>query len=442
MKHLQRILKSNMKIIKAWNESNTDIKLLWLSVFVRLISYGLSNQVLTLFLHEIEVSEAMMGWFMSLTLVGDVVISYFLTWYADSWGRRRILIYGSVMMIISGFVFSYSENFHILLLFAIVGVISPSSDEIGPFKSIEESMIAHLTPHNRRPEVYSIHSLMGMVGSALGSIICGVLLFLFKKTGFITSNLYCYKAIFRIYALLALVKLVLMLLLSKKTELDGHHEDDDQNEETPLIIVDTIKSNKLSKESLSVLLKLLVIFMIDSLGYGFMDGAWMVYYYSKVFMLSSLALGILFFFTKLFMASSVIPSAMIARKFGPVKATLLVQIPSGIFCILIPFAYKHLSISVMLLNIFYFTLAMDVTPRQILLTNIIKPKDLTKVMGVVNIGKTFARCIGPIFTGLLANRGFLWLCYIISGSLVILADINLAVMFYGIDDQIMAKTNS
>ena len=42
---------------------------------------------------------------------------------------------------------------------------------------------------------------------------------------------------------------------------------------------------------------------------------------------------------------------------------------------------------------------MDVVPRQVLLTSIMPKQDITKVMGIVNIGKTLARCIGPIITG-------------------------------------------
>ena len=38
---------------------------------------------------------------------------------------------------------------------AIFGVISPSGDETGPFKSVEEASIAHLTPHNHRPEIFA-----------------------------------------------------------------------------------------------------------------------------------------------------------------------------------------------------------------------------------------------------------------------------------------------
>lgn len=436
-----------MNIFKEARDAPRDIKLLWASVFLRLLSYGLTNQVLTLFLNELDMSEDRIGWFLSLTLAGDVICSYVLTWYADSWGRRRILIYGAVMMMLSGLVFSYSENFHVLLLFAIFGVISPSSDEVGPFKSIEEAMIAHLTPHDRRPEVYAMHALVGTTGAALGAITGGYFIHMLKKSGRATTDLQCYKMVFLSYACFALSKIIIMLLLSDQTELDGHHDEDDTTSPAALVndemapLIENARhpqkpARKLSKDTKSILMKLLTIFMIDSLGSGFMTSGWMVFYYAKTFLMTPLALGALFFTSQIVMASSTIPSSVIARFFGPVKATLLVQVPSGLFSILIPFAERSLALSILILNLHFATTAMDVTPRQILLTNIIAPQDLTKVMGIVNIGKTLARCVGPIFTGMFAARDYLWVCYIISGSLVIAADCVLAYSFLDMDFKI------
>lgn len=424
--------------------ASKDVKLLWASVFLRLLSYGLTNQVLTLFLNEVNLNETKIGLFLSLTLVGDVICSYVFTWYADSWGRRKVLVFGAVMMMLSGVVFSYSENFHVLLIFAIFGVISPSSDEVGPFKSIEEAMIAHLTPHDNRPEIYAMHAFFGTVGASLGAVLCGYFIYFMQQTKWGQTDLACYKLVFLLYSFFALLKIIIMLFLSDKTELDGpHHRDISPteafiNEEAEPLLIDAEiptqgLSVKFSKETLAVLKKLLVIFMIDSFGSGFMTSGWMVFYYSKTFLMSAAALGVLFFASKIVMAASTIPSSTIAKSFGPVKATLLVQIPSAIFSILIPFAEGYLPLSILLLNLHFATTAMDVTPRQILLTNIIKPKDLTRVMGIVNIGKTMARCVGPIFTGLLASSHYLWLCYIISGSLVIVADCLLAYWFLDVD---------
>lgn len=75
---------------------------------------------------------------MTLTLLGDVFLGTFLTLIADRIGRRRVLIGGSVLMMLSGAAFAMFENFWILLLASILGVISVTGGDFGPFRSIEE----------------------------------------------------------------------------------------------------------------------------------------------------------------------------------------------------------------------------------------------------------------------------------------------------------------
>lgn len=75
---------------------------------------------------------------MTLTLLGDVFLGTYLTLIADRVGRRKVLVGGSVLMITSGIVFALFENFWLLLLAAIFGVISVTGGDFGPFRSIEE----------------------------------------------------------------------------------------------------------------------------------------------------------------------------------------------------------------------------------------------------------------------------------------------------------------
>lgn len=62
---------------------------------------------------------------MTLTLLGDVLISFLLTLVADGLGRRRILILGAALMSASGAIFALSGNYWVLVIASIVGVISP-----------------------------------------------------------------------------------------------------------------------------------------------------------------------------------------------------------------------------------------------------------------------------------------------------------------------------
>ena len=105
--------------------SSRDTKLLCLQRFTRLFAYGASTLILALYLSSLEVSDARIGLFMTLTLLGDVVISFALTLFADGLGRRRILILGAALMSVSGFVFAFSDSYWILVAASILGVISP-----------------------------------------------------------------------------------------------------------------------------------------------------------------------------------------------------------------------------------------------------------------------------------------------------------------------------
>lgn len=102
-----------------------DTKILILQRFVRLFAYGGSTLILASYLSALGISDARIGLFMTLTLVGDVLISFLLTQVADQLGRRWILVLGAALMSVAGVVFGLSGNYWVLLAGAIVGVISP-----------------------------------------------------------------------------------------------------------------------------------------------------------------------------------------------------------------------------------------------------------------------------------------------------------------------------
>ncbi len=110
----------------ALYDSSKDAKLLILQRFIRLFAYGSSTLILALYLSALGISDTKIGLFMTLTLVGDILISFVLTLTADWLGRRRVLALGALMVTFSGVVFATVGNFWGLLAGAIIGVISPA----------------------------------------------------------------------------------------------------------------------------------------------------------------------------------------------------------------------------------------------------------------------------------------------------------------------------
>ena len=106
-------------------KSSRDVKLLCLQRLIRLVAYGLSALILIAFLSSCDIEGAWIGAFLTLTLVGDLILSLILTLVADRIGRRRILLLGCCLMTASGIMFVMTTNYWVLLLASVFGVISP-----------------------------------------------------------------------------------------------------------------------------------------------------------------------------------------------------------------------------------------------------------------------------------------------------------------------------
>ncbi len=77
---------------------NYDARLLFLTRFTRLFAYGALSVVLVFYLTGIGLSESRIGLLLTLTLLGDTIVSLVLTTQADRIGRRRMLVIGSFLM--------------------------------------------------------------------------------------------------------------------------------------------------------------------------------------------------------------------------------------------------------------------------------------------------------------------------------------------------------
>ena len=127
----------------------------------RMFAYGLVSVVLALYLAALGLNEAQIGLLLTLTLIGDALISLWITTNADRMGRRRMLMLGGGLMIAAGVVFGFSDQFWLLALVAFVGTLSPSGNEVGPFLPIEQAVLAQSTQPERRTQVFAWYNLTG-----------------------------------------------------------------------------------------------------------------------------------------------------------------------------------------------------------------------------------------------------------------------------------------
>ncbi|KAJ9654773.1 hypothetical protein H2198_006212 [Neophaeococcomyces mojaviensis] len=432
--------------LEAFVNTPFDVKVLCMQRFVRLAAYGASTLILVLYLVELGNSVSRTGLFMTLTLVGDVLISLVLTLIADKIGRRRLLAVGSLLMTGSGIVFAFVGNFWALLAASVIGVISPSGNEIGPFKAIEESTISQLTPSADRSSVLAWYTLFGTAGVALGTIACGwVVRALQANHGW--KPLEAYRLVFAAYAVMGVCKFLLCLILSQACEIEERQtipesvteerqpllHNSDENSSTEPAATKPKPRNllpELSSETRSLLLKLGVLFAMDSLASGLSPAAWMIYFFSSKFGLKEGKLGSLFFITNILSSASNLVASSLARRIGLIKTMVFTHFPASLALTLIPLPSNGI-IAMALLIFRSSTNSMDQAPRQAFLAAAVMPSERTSVMGIINVIKTLSQSAGPIITGSLAGSGFFWVAFVVAGCLKILYDVLLLGLFLG-----------
>src|SRR3954469_14396456 len=108
-----------------------DGRLLFAARAARMFAYGSVAVILVLYLARLGFDGAAIGLTLSLTLIGDTLVSLWLTTHADRRGGRRILMVGGALMAGAEIAFAATDQFLPLLVAATIGVISPSGNEVG-----------------------------------------------------------------------------------------------------------------------------------------------------------------------------------------------------------------------------------------------------------------------------------------------------------------------
>src|SRR5438445_9351027 len=202
-----------------------DGRLLLTTRVLRLFGYGFLAVVLVLYLDALGIDPFTIGAILTLTLIGDTLISLWLTTRADRIGRRRVLVAGSLLMVGAGIVFAVTSWVPLLILAATIGVISPTGNEVGPFLAIEQAALSQKIPDARRTPTFAWYNLAGYVATAVGSLAAGLLSQLLLATGLAAVD--AYRVIVIAYAVVGLLMAVVFERVSPAVEAPAATSRDD-----------------------------------------------------------------------------------------------------------------------------------------------------------------------------------------------------------------------
>jgi MFS family permease len=388
-----------------------DKHLLFASRFVRMFAYGALSVILVLFLSDLGFTEGRIGLLLTLTLAGDTLISLALTTRADRWGRRRTLIAGSTLMIFAGFVFASSSNFLVLLVAAVIGVISPSGNEVGPFLPVEQAALSQVVPAGERTAVFSWYSLTGSMATALGSLCGGV--GTEQLQALLGTSTGGYRVVVLTYAIFGILLTGIFARLTARIEV---HAAPGAGALLPSSLLGLHRSRR-------IVWNLSGLFALDSFAGGFVIQSLAAYWFHLRFGVEPGVLGGIFFGANLFAGVSALAAAKIARRIGLVNTMVFTHLPSNILLMLVPLMpAKSLAIAVLLLR---FSISqMDVPTRQSYLMAVVSPEERSAAAGVTGVARTSGAAIAPLFAGLLLANPFLMnVPFLLAGGLKIVYDL-------------------
>jgi MFS family permease len=384
-----------------------DIALLFSTRIIRLFCYGFLSVVLALYLAEVGFTEGQIGLLLTLTLVGDALISLWLTTSADRFGRKRTLILGALLMMGAGVAFVMTQNFILLIFAAIVGVISPSGNEIGPFLSVEQAGLTELVSNKKRTRILAWYNLVGSFATATGALAGGWLAQILQNNQW--TALEAYRGVLIGYALGGFLLMLLFLNLTKAVEV----------ETTP----DTTKRVLGLHRSRNVVFKLSTLFAMDAFAGGLLVQSLMAYWFHTRFGVESGVLGSIFFGANILAGISALLAVRLAEKFGLINTMVFTHIPSNVLLILVPLMPTlPLAIGVLLLR---FSISqMDVPTRQSYTMAVVAPDERSAASGVTAIARSVGASVSPALTGLLFSIPVLFSApFFLSGGLKIIYDL-------------------
>jgi MFS family permease len=391
-----------------------DGRLLFAARSARMFAYGSVAVILVLYLARVGLDGAGIGLILSLTLIGDTLVSLWLTTHADRLGRRRILMIGSALMAGAGLAFAATDQFLPLLVAATIGVISPSGNEVGPFLAVEQASLSETIEARRRTSVFAWYNLAGSIATAFGALAAGLAVGAMQAGG--VGDVTAYRIVILGYAAIGIGLAVLFSRVSGAVEVAAP--------------TDTSIARRLGlHKSRNIVLGLAALFSIDAFAGGLVMQSILAYWFHVTYGVPEALLGAIFFGANILAAGSALAAAGIAARIGLINTMVFTHLPSNVLLILVPLM-PNLPLAILVLLARFSISQMDVPTRQSYTIAVVEPDERSAAAGVTGIARSTGAALSANLAGpLVSTASLASLPFFIAGGLKIVYDIALWIAF-------------
>ncbi len=368
---------------------------------------GFASILLPVHLLALGFSPLDVGVISTVSLLGSAVLTFGVGFLGARHGYRRLLLGAASLMVATGVAFAAVDSYALLLVVAFSGTINPSSGSSSVFAPLEHAALSAAASDAERTTVFARYSLFGSLAAATGALGAAAPdLFVSSGIGEGTAI----KAMFVLYAALGLIGGIFYSMIPKARETDN------------------AGARSALGPSRSIVLRLAVLFSLDSFAGGFVVQSLLALWLFERFDMSLAAAGAFFFWSGVLSAFSFPVAAWLARRIGLVNTMVFTHIPASIALMLAAVA-PSLTAALILLSIRAALSQMDVPTRSSYVMAVVTPVERAAAASFTAVPRSLAAAASPALAGALFAASLQALPLLICGGLKIVYDLLLLRQF-------------
>jgi MFS family permease len=381
---------------------------------LRTFSFGYLSLALALYLAERGFPAAAIGGVLTATLVEDAVFTALVSGLVNRIGRRRVLTACSLLISFAGVMLAVGDRPWVLVVGAVLGTLSPSGQEAGPFSPVEQALLPAAVAREARTRAFAWYNVAGYIPAALGSLAAAGWLRAAAAIGL--GELTAFRALLWFYAASGVALALVYARLSPAAETNVPRP--------PAARMGLHRSRR-------IVFEMAGLQALDSLAGGFIVQSLLVYWFHLRFGVGPDVLGPLFFGTNLLSAVSFLVAARVAGRVGLLNTMVFSHLPSNVLLCLVPLAPSY-PVAAVLLLARHLLSQMDVPTRQAYTMALVAPDERPAAAGFTTSARGLAQAVAPVITGVALQRAASGLPFFLAGGLKIAYDLALYFRFRGV----------
>lgn len=393
----------------------SDRGLVTVAAGLRGLSTAVTGACLGVYAGGLGHGPAAVGLVTSAGLVGGALATLLLTLRGDVLGRRRSLLVLSALGAVAGSAALSLSALPLVVAASFLALWNGMGRDRGPAAMLEQALLPATVSEAGRTTAFARYNALQDATNALGFLaVAGLLALPFGARAGADSPQGPLRALLALHPLVCLVSLALYARLSPAVEATA-----------------AARRAPLTPAGRRVVLRISALFLLDSVGGGFLAASLVSYFLFERFGVGVPTIALLYFVARVLNALSHLAAARLARRIGLVNTMVFTHLPSSLLLATVAVA-PSFEVAATLFLLRESLVEMDVPTRQSYVMAVVAPEDRTAASGITSLVRLAGWALGPALAGPLMQGVSLGLPLAVGAALKIAYDLLLWRSFRGL----------